>query len=115
MSGEVLIILCTFPNVEQARQIGTVLVERQLAACVNFLPGVESVYRWQGKVETANEVLAIFKTTQSMWPKFEGMLAELHPYEVPEIVAIAPERISGAYQDWVIAECAGFSSAAPQD
>ncbi len=83
--SDVLMILCTFPNPEQARQIGTALVEKQLAACVNLIPAVESIYRWQGAVEISAEVLAIFKTTTVAWPEFEKALAERHPYEVPEI------------------------------
>jgi periplasmic divalent cation tolerance protein len=101
MSGEILIILCTFPDAEQARQIGTALVEKQLAACVNLIPGVESVYRWEGKVESASEVLAIFKTGRDVYPAFEQALKTLHPYDVPEIVALAPESVSEGYRAWV--------------
>ena len=88
--AELRIVLCTFPDSEQARQIGTVLIEKQLAACVNLLPGVESIYRWKGKVETSAEVLAVFKTTRAGFTAFADALAGLHPYEVPEIVALAP-------------------------
>lgn len=98
------IVLCTFPNPETARQIGTTLVEKQLAACVNLVPGVESIYRWQGKVETAGEILAIFKTTTAAFPAFERALGELHPYEVPEIVAIEPSAVAESYAQWVMAE-----------
>lgn len=101
---DVRLILCTFPDSEQARQIGTALVERQLAACVNLIPAVESIYRWQGAVETATEVLAIFKTTAAAFPAFEKALTELHPYEVPEIIALSPEKIAAPYRDWVCAE-----------
>ncbi|MFT4175731.1 MAG: divalent-cation tolerance protein CutA [Luteolibacter sp.] len=99
-----LLVFCTFPDSEKARQIGTLLVERQLVACVNLLPGVEAIYRWQGKVETAGEVLAIFKTTAEVYPAFEKALAELHPYEVPEIVAISPESVSEPYAKWLKGE-----------
>lgn len=99
--SDVLVILCTFPDSEQARQIGTVLVEAQLAACVNLLPAVESIYRWQGKLETAAETLAIFKTTAAAFPAFQHMLTELHPYEVPEILALEPAAIAAPYRDWV--------------
>ncbi len=95
-------ILCTFPSLEQARQIGTVLVERQLAACVNLLPAVESIYRWQGKVEKADEVLAVFKTTAAVFPAFEKSLTELHPYEVPEIIAVQPAAVAETYTAWVL-------------
>lgn len=104
MESELLIILCTFPDVEKARQIGTALVERQLAACVNVLPGIESIYRWQGKLESGQEVLAIFKTTSERWPALEAALRELHPYDVPEIVALPAAKVSAAYWQWVAAE-----------
>ena len=100
--SDVLLALCTFPDSEQARQIGTVLVEAQLAACVNLVPGVESVYRWQGKVETAAETLAIFKTTAAAFPAFGKMLTELHPYEVPEILALEPAQIAAPYRAWLL-------------
>lgn len=102
--SDVLVILCTFPDSGQARQIGTLLVEKQLAACVNLIPAVESIYRWQGNVETATEVLAIFKTTAAAFPAFEQALTELHPYEVPEIIALAPEKIAAPYRAWVLGE-----------
>ena len=73
----------------------------QLAACVNLVPGVESIYRWQGNVETATETLAIFKTTAAAFPAFEKALTEMHPYEVPEIIALTPAQIAGPYRDWV--------------
>jgi periplasmic divalent cation tolerance protein len=96
-----LLVFSTFPDIEKARQIGTSLVESQLAACVNLIPAVESIYRWQGKVETSGEVLAIFKTTSAAYPGFETRLKELHPYEVPEIVAMMTERVSASYGAWV--------------
>ena len=98
-----LLVFCTFPDSASARQIGTLLVERQLAACVNLVPAIESIYRWQGKVETAAETLAIFKTTAAAYPAFEQALAELHPYEVPEIIALAPENVAAPYRAWVSA------------
>lgn len=76
----------------------------QLAACVNLVPAIESIYRWQGKIETATEVLAIFKTTATAFPTFEQTLTELHPYEVPEILALAPDEIAEPYRQWVHAE-----------
>lgn len=100
--SDVLLVLCTFPGSGQARQIGTVLVEAQLAACVNLLPAVESVYRWQGKVETAVETLAIFKTTAAAFPAFGKMLTELHPYGVPEIIALEPAQIAAPYRKWLL-------------
>ena len=104
--NDVLLIFCTFPSAAQARQIGTLLVERQLAACVNLIPGIESIYRWQGKVETASEVLAIFKTSAAAFPAFEKALTELHPYDVPEIIAVQPATVAETYTAWVIGSLA---------
>ena len=100
--SDVLLVLCTFPSLEQARQIGKALVERQLAACVNLVPGVESIYCWQGKMESAAEVLAIFKTSSAAFPEFQQLLTELHPYEVPEIMAFSPEKIAEPYRAWLL-------------
>jgi len=102
--NEVLVVLCTFPEVALARQIGTALVEKQLAACVNLIPAVASVYRWQGEVESATEVLAIFKTSAAAWPAFQQALADLHPYDVPEIIALKPTAIAEPYQAWLLAQ-----------
>lgn len=104
--SDVRIVLCTFPDLGQARQIGTLLVEKQLAACVNLVPAAESIYRWRGKVESAVEVLAIFKTLEAVRPAFERELAALHPYEVPEIVAVEPASVAGPYAAWVAAQVA---------
>ena len=103
----VIVVLCTFPNFESARQTGTALVEAQLAACVNLCPAVESIYRWQGKVESAAEVLALIKTTRTGFEALERKLGELHPYEVPEIIALPAEMISDAYARWVGDSVAG--------
>ncbi|MBC8125609.1 MAG: divalent-cation tolerance protein CutA [Gloeobacteraceae cyanobacterium ES-bin-144] len=107
--SDIKIVFCTFPTAESARQIGTLLVEKQLAACVNLVPAVESIYRWQGNVETAAEVLAIFKTSATASPEFQRELAALHPYEVPEILAIEPADVSANYRAWLL------NSVAPSD
>lgn len=96
-------VLCTFPDVEQAREIAAVLVERRLAACVNLLPGVESIYRWEGKVERAGEVLAVIKTTR--YPELEAALKDLHPYEVPEILALPVAAGLAGYLKWLGESC----------
>ena len=98
---DILCVLVTFPDADKARQIGTILVESQLIACANLVPAVESIYRWQGKVETSPEVLAILKTTVAHWPALEAKIRDLHPYEVPEIVALKPQQVSAAYAKWV--------------
>lgn len=100
----VKVVFCTLPNLEKARQIGTVLVERQLAACVNLIPKVESIYRWQGEVERADEVLAMIKTSASRYPGLESALTELHPYEVPEVIAFDVGAGLPEYLSWVAGE-----------
>jgi periplasmic divalent cation tolerance protein len=102
-----VVVLCTFPDIEQARQIGAALVERQVAACVNLLPGVESIYRWEGKVERAGEVLGIIKTTR--YAELEAAIRELHPYEVPEILALAVAGGSSEYLRWMASACEAIS------
>ncbi|NJM37568.1 MAG: divalent-cation tolerance protein CutA [Akkermansiaceae bacterium] len=97
-----LIVFCTFPDADSARQIGTLLVEKQLAACVNLLPAVESIYRWEGNIETSTEILAIYKTTEAVFPEFEKSLSEIHPYQVPEIIALEPTQVAEKYRAWVV-------------
>lgn len=99
---DVQVVLCTFPDLQKARQIGTLLVEKQLAACVNLLPGVESIFRWEGKVSSESEVLALFKTQRSRYEEFEQTLREAHPYEVPEILALPVDSGGSDYLAWVI-------------
>ena len=100
----VLLVLTNFPDQEVARQIGTNLVERQLAACVNLLPPVTSVFRWKGQIETASEVPALLKTTRSAFERLREELERLHPYEVPEILAFEASSSGKAYLDWVRSE-----------
>jgi periplasmic divalent cation tolerance protein len=101
---DIRIIVTTLPDAETAQRIGTQLVEERLAACVTLLPGVTSLYPWQGKMETASEVMALFKTTSDLWPSFEQRLKELHPYDVPEILVVKPEAVAESYAQWVRTE-----------
>ena len=101
MSESVLVVFATFPDAETARGIAKKLVEEQLAACVNLIPQIESIYRWKGAVETADEVLALIKTTASGYPKLEARIRELHAYEVPEIIALDASAGLPAYLNWV--------------
>lgn len=96
-----IVVFCTFPSREVAAPIATKLVEEKLVACVNLLPGVKSIYRWEGKVESAQEVLGLMKTTASGYDALEARLKALHPYEVPELVALPASRVQPAYAKWV--------------
>ncbi len=95
------IVLSTAGSQEEARKIALALVERRLAACVNIVPGVESVYRWQEKVESAQEWLLVVKTTAAAFPKLRDALKELHSYQVPECILLAIEDGSQPYLDWL--------------
>ena len=99
-----LLVLSTFPDIEKARQIGTALVESQLAACVNLIPAIESIYRWQGASETAQEVPVLIKTRAACYPALERAIRERHPYDVPEIIAVPVTRGLPAYLEWVESE-----------
>jgi periplasmic divalent cation tolerance protein len=107
MAEEVLVIFCTFPDKETARGVGRTLVEEGLAACVNVLPGVESIYRWKGVVETGGEVMAIIKSTVWRYQMLEARLLALHPYEMPEVLGIKVEVGSVEYLRWVESGGAG--------
>ena len=82
------IVLCTCPDPETASNIATVLVEEGLAACVNIQPSITSVYRWQGKTEMASESLLIIKSPTENYSDIEKKIVELHPYELPEVIAV---------------------------
>jgi len=100
-----LIILTTWPDAESARAATRKLVEEKLAACGNLVPGIESIYRWQGKIETSSEVLVIFKTTAARLAQLEERIRELHSYEVPEILAVPVRAGLPAYLRWVEESC----------
>ncbi|HRO57929.1 MAG TPA: divalent-cation tolerance protein CutA [Burkholderiaceae bacterium] len=104
MTDGILLVLSTFESREQAEPVARALVDERLAACANLLPGCLSIYRWQGAVERAEEALMLVKTTRDRYPALERRLRELHPYDLPEIVAVAPERVLPAYADWVAGE-----------
>jgi len=95
------IVLSTASSEEEARKIAHHLIEQRFAACVNILPRIESVYRWQGKVESSSECLMLIKTTAAMFPAVRDAIRELHSYELPECIAIAVEDGSPAYLQWI--------------
>lgn len=96
-----LLVFSTFPDMPSARKAARILVDAHLAACVNLLPAVSSVYRWQERIEESEEVLAMIKTTSAAYPLLESGLKACHPYELPEILAVAPKSGLPGYMDWV--------------
>lgn len=105
MAEEVLVVFTTWPDVEKARAAALTFVEEKLVACGNIVPGVESIYRWKGTVETSAEVLVVFKTTIARYQAFETRLLQLHPYEVPEIVTLRAADGLPRYLRWVEESC----------
>jgi periplasmic divalent cation tolerance protein len=96
-----ILVLSTAGSEEEARKMAHGLVERRLAACVNIVPRITSVYRWQGKVEEAEEYLLLVKTAAEKFGAVREAIAELHSFEVPECVAISIAEGSQAYLDWI--------------
>ena len=103
MTGNIL-VFCTCGSVEEAQLVARTLVERRHAACVNLLPGVHSIYRWEGKVEEGVEVQLLIKTQASRYSDVEHTICEVHSYSTPEIIAVPIEKGSLAYLDWILGE-----------
>lgn len=100
---DVLICFCSCPDTTTAGRIAEALVEERLAACVNLLPGLQSVYRWRGKLQRdAAEVLLLIKTTRARYPALQARLPQLHPYELPELLAVESAAGLPAYLQWVV-------------
>ena len=95
------LVLTTCGSLEEARNIAHALVERQLAACVNIAPQIESIYRWQGEVETATEYLLVIKTSIEVLDRLRKALSELHSYELPECIAVNIKDGSAEYLKWL--------------
>lgn len=102
---DALLVITTLPDEASAAALAAHLVERRVAACVNILAPCRSVYRWQDKVEHADEVPLLIKTTQACYAGLEAEIRKQHPYELPEIVAVPVGAGLPAYLDWIAAEC----------
>jgi periplasmic divalent cation tolerance protein len=98
------VVLITCPDPESGRALARQLVERRLVACVNLVPGITSIYRYEGQVHEDAEVLLVCKTVAEHVERLEEALVELHPYDVPECVALAPERVEARYLEWLRGE-----------
>ena len=103
---DTLLVLTNLPDADSAHALAAALVEQRLATCVNVLSPCTSVYRWQGKVETAAEVPLLIKTTRARYAALEAVIRARHPYELPEIVAVPVVLGLPGYLDWVTAETA---------
>jgi len=101
MDTHVRTVLVTAPDADVAEGLATTLVEEGLAACGNVVPGVTSIYRWQGALQRDAEVLVILKTTAARVEALRARVVELHPYEVPEVLSLSVSEGHGPYLDWV--------------
>lgn len=99
-----VVIHCTCPDAATAERIASALVEARLAACVQRLPGVRSTYRWDGRVEQADEHLLLIKTAAARIPAVFERVRSMHPYDVPELLALDVRDATPAYLDWVLAQ-----------
>jgi len=104
MGAEHLLVLSSCPDAASAKSLTTALLSERLAACVNRLPGVKSMYYWQNHVERDDEVLLLIKTRAALYPRVEELIKTMHPYELPEIIAIPVIRGSAEYLAWIDTE-----------
>lgn len=103
---DVVVLFSTAPDADVAQRIASALVESRAAACVQVLPGLRSTYRWRGAVERGDEVLILAKTTRARIADLERELSALHPYEMPECVAVDAAHVAAPYRAWVVEETA---------
>lgn len=96
-----IVVLCTVPNEEAGKNIAETLLESRLAACVNIMRGLQSIYRWKGKIENDTELLLIIKSIKSKYGSLEAKIQEIHPYEVPEIISFDVAEGSIDYLNWI--------------
>lgn len=101
--SEPIVVLCTAPSEEVAERLARGVIEAKLAGCVNIVPGVRSIYRWEGAVQDDQEVLLVVKSTRHRYAALEAWLVEHHPYDVPEVIALDITAGSRAYLDWLLA------------
>lgn len=101
MSTDYHVIFCTCPDPVSANTLAHLLIENNLAACVNIVPNMTSIYRWQGQIEQAQEVLLLIKAPQQTYSALETLIKTHHPYQLPEIIAVAIERGLPEYLHWI--------------
>lgn len=99
--NDILVLFATFPDADKAAEIARILVDEQLVACVNLVPQIRSIYRWQGAIEDSSETLALLKTTRARYDALAARLVALHPYSVPELLALPLAYGHAPYLAWV--------------
>ncbi len=106
-------VYTTYPAIVEAERAGRALVERRLCACVNILPGMVSIYRWQGAVERGDEVVMIIKTRASLAERVRAAVKEMHSYTTPAILVIPIESVDPDYHAWIVDETQDCVTASP--
>jgi periplasmic divalent cation tolerance protein len=101
---DALLVFTTLPSADKAAELAKALIEERLAACANLLPAIRSIYRWQGKLQDENEVLVLLKTRAEHLERLKLRILELHPYEVPEVLAVPVEAGYQPYLEWLAGE-----------
>ena len=96
-----ILLLSTFPETASVKSVAETLVNEKLAACINIVSGVQSIFRWQDKIDNANENILIIKTKDNLYDELEARIKELHPYELPEIVSVPIDKGLNKYLDWI--------------
>ncbi len=96
-----LLVYVTAPDLDTAKTIARTVIEKKLAACANILPGSQSIFNWQGKIDETSEIPIVFKTTQIVYPELEGAIVSLHPYECPCILALPVNQGFAPFLDWI--------------
>ena len=99
--NETLLVITNLPDAPSAAQLAQQIIEARAAACVNQLSPCNSTYRWQGKIETATEITLLIKTTRAAYPRLEKLILAVHPYELPEIIAVPVTAGLPAYLNWI--------------
>jgi len=101
MTTEILMVYCSCPNERVGTDMASALVEQGLAACINVLPGVTSIYKWHGEMKSGTEALLLIKCPAGKYQALEQAIIDRHPYELPEIIAVSIEAGLPAYLDWI--------------
>lgn len=103
MDSQALVVYCSCPDQAIAERIAEAVVNERLAACVNLISGLTSIYRWEGQLQRDAELLLIIKTRSAVYPQLEARLRQLHPYQLPEIIALPIHTGSADYLNWIAA------------
>lgn len=101
---QALLVMTNMPDKDSANTLARRLLDQRLAACVNIMPPVQSIYRWNGVIEDASEIPVYIKTLQDRYSELESAIKGMHPYQVPEIIAVPVTGVSAAYLEWLVQE-----------